>query len=293
MASLSTLDKGKQKEIIEHEEVADSDSEVSSVSSVSTDSDSDSDSDSDEEITPEYLESLLNKARQTAREAAETRKSQTLIEQVEEEVIKLDGTDEEPPLPPLDPGALPPSYFKFGEKRHEPPREVRDPDVERVTAATASVSQPAPPPAVPDQKLTKKERKALKNKTAGAGWFDLPAPAEADLPRLYREVEALRLRNQLDPKRFYRRDEGEGKGIKGLPKHFAIGTIMPTDSPFGGASADNLARAQRKRTFVDELLDDAESKHYAKKKFQELQTVRGARGRNTLHNKNAKRKPKW
>ena len=42
------------------------------------------------------------------------------------------------------------------------------------------------------------------------------------MPRLYREVEAMRLRNQLDPKRFYRKDEGEGKGIKGLPKHFAV-----------------------------------------------------------------------
>ena len=39
---------------------------------------------------------------------------------------------------------------------------------------------------------------------------------------MYREVEALRLRNQLDPKRFYRKDEGEGKGIKGLPKYFAV-----------------------------------------------------------------------
>ena len=61
-----------------------------------------------------------------------------------------------------------------------------------------------------------------KNKTAGSSWFDLPAPAEADLPKLYREVEALRLRNQLDPKRFYRKEEGEGKGIKGLPKYFAV-----------------------------------------------------------------------
>jgi Fcf2 pre-rRNA processing len=62
----------------------------------------------------------------------------------------------------------------------------------------------------------------LKKKTAGPDWFDLPAPAEADLPRLYREVEALRLRNHLDPKRFYKKDEGEGKGIKGLPTHFAV-----------------------------------------------------------------------
>ena len=44
---------------------------------------------------------------------------------------------------------------------------------------------------------------------------------------------------------------------------------------------------------MDELVDDAEAKSYAKKKFKELQTVRGAKGRNTLKAKLAKRKPKW
>ncbi|KAJ8453502.1 hypothetical protein ONZ51_g13559 [Trametes cubensis] len=133
----------------------------------------------------------------------------------------------------------------------------------------------------------------MKNKTAGPGWFDLPAPAEADLPRLYREVEALRLHKQLDPKQFYRKEPGEGKGIKGLPKHFAIGTIVATPNPFGNANPDNLPRAARKRTLVDELVDDAEAKSYAKKKFKELQTVRGAKGRGTLAAKKALRKPKW
>jgi hypothetical protein len=133
---------------------------------------------------------------------------------------------------------------------------------------------------------------------------------EADLPRLYREVEALRLRNQLDPKRFYRKDPGEGKGIKGLPKHFVvrtlddfrligadtlsqIGKIIETKSPFGGASSENLTRTSRKRTLVDELVDDAEARSYAKKKFRELQTVRGARGRGTLAKKMAARRQKW
>ncbi len=62
----------------------------------------------------------------------------------------------------------------------------------------------------------------MKNQTAGKAWFDLPAPPESELPRLYREVEALRLHKQLDPKQFYRKEPGEGKGIKGLPKHFAV-----------------------------------------------------------------------
>jgi hypothetical protein len=44
---------------------------------------------------------------------------------------------------------------------------------------------------------------------------------------------------------------------------------------------------------VDELVDDAEAKRYAKKKFTELQKTRGSRGRGTLAKKNALRKPKW
>ena len=150
----------------------------------------------------------------------------------------------------------------------------------------------------------------LKEKTAGPKWFDLPAPVEADRPRLYKEYEALRLRNQLDPKRFYRKDPGEGRGIKGLPKHFAvrtfenhlliffslnsqIGTIIPTSTPFGGPSVDSLPRSARKRTLVDELVDDAEARHYAKRKFNELQSSRAAKGRGTLAARYASRKPKW
>jgi len=121
---------------------------------------------------------------------------------------------------------------------------MRDPDVELALAAAASRSIPAPPVPPPEltksgKLLTKRQKKEvrhffqvfahasnfflqLKHITSGPDWFDLPAPSEADLPRLYREVEALRLRNQLDSKRFYKKDEGEGKGIKGLPKCFAV-----------------------------------------------------------------------
>ena len=89
------------------------------------------------------------------------------------------------------------------------------------------------------------------------------------MPRLYREVEAMRLRNQLDPKRFYKKDEGEGKGIKGLPKYFAvrlppsstrlsqlislagvcvqIGTIVPTSthSSLGARTRSSAARLNK------------------------------------------------
>ncbi|KAJ7600991.1 Fcf2 pre-rRNA processing-domain-containing protein [Mycena floridula] len=256
-------------------------------------SSSDSESESeDESATQEYLNSLFEKARQSAILAKSKSKSKELP--VEDDIISLES---KPPIPSLDPGNIPKPYFTLGSSRTDP-STLRDPAVELAEKASAALSVPAPPLPPPElsksgKPLTKKEKKALKNKTTGPDWFDLPAPSEADLPRLYREVEALRLRNQLDPKRFYRKDEGEGKGIAGLPKHFAIGTIVTTDTPFGGASSDNLTRASRKRTLVDELVDDAEAKRYAKKKFEELQAVRGARGRNTLVARREARRGKW
>ncbi|KAJ7794181.1 hypothetical protein B0H14DRAFT_2924060 [Mycena olivaceomarginata] len=237
--------------------------------------------DPEPEITPEYLQSLLAQARENARA---TKLLQQPSEDAEEEdVIVLQAEPQK--LPRLDPGILPQPYFTLG-KRKIDSSSLRDPEVELAEKASSSYVVPAPPIPPPEltksgKPLTKQERKALKNKTAGPDWFDLPAPAEADLPRLYREVEALRLRNQLDPKRFYRKDEGEGKGIKGLPKHFAIGTIITSTTPFGTPSADNLTRSQRKRTLVTSW------------KFEDLQAVRGAKGRNTLNAKKAARRSKW
>ncbi|KZT09342.1 Fcf2-domain-containing protein [Laetiporus sulphureus 93-53] len=268
--------------------------ETQSESDVSSDSDSDSsDDESEEEITQAFLDSLLQKAKENARR----KRHLSIQDMLEEEEIRLDMQGDDKPLPLLKSESLPSPYIKLNSRKGGP-SAIRDLDAERVEKAASSLDEPVPPTPPPEldasgKKLTKKERKALKNKTAGAAWFDLPAPAEADLPRLYREVEALRLRNQLDPKRFYKRDEGEGKGIKGLPKHFAIGTIIPSSTPFGTPSADNLSRAHRKRTLVEELVDDAEAKGYAKKKFKELQSVRGARGRGTLAQRKALRRPKW
>jgi len=280
----------------------------SSTSSLSSSSESESESehgansseDEDEDdVSQEYLDALLEKARASIAEKAAKNTLAQNGDALEADVIRLTDIESElEGLPPLDPGALPPSYITFGESPNDAPSAIRDLDVERVMASSSPRSAPAPPVPPPEitksgKPLTKKEKKALKEKTAGPKWFDLPAPAEADRPRLYKEYEALRLRNQLDPKRFYRKDPGEGRGIKGLPKHFAIGTIIPTSTPFGGPSVDSLPRSARKRTLVDELVDDAEARHYAKRKFNELQSSRAAKGRGTLKARYAARKPKW
>ncbi|KAH9969931.1 Fcf2 pre-rRNA processing-domain-containing protein [Russula dissimulans] len=280
---------------------ASSSSSSSSHSSSESESDSanDSEDEGDEEISQEYLDSLLEKARQSIATKAAQSPATKNGKPLAEDIIGLDDPESVlKSLPPLDPGSLPQPYITLGERPNDAPSAIRDLDAERAMEASSSRSAPIPPVPPPEltrsgQPLTKKEKKALKERTAGPKWFDLPAPAEADRPRLYKEYQALRLRNQLDPKRFYRKDPGESRGIKGLPKHFAIGTIIPTSTPFGGQSADNLPRSARKRTLVDELVDDAEARHYAKRKFNELQSARAAKGRGTLAARKAARKPKW
>ncbi|KAI0322426.1 Fcf2 pre-rRNA processing-domain-containing protein [Amylostereum chailletii] len=304
---------------------ASSSDDASTSDSSASDGTSDSESDSsgsepsDDDMDPpeELMQKYLNLAKENVRRRRQLEKTPPPQGEDEDEdgIIHLGGVNEKQEcvpfhvftltslfacrnLPPLDPGALPPSYITPGPSRQDPPTLVRDLDAEQAETLASQHVAPAPPVPPPEltksgKPLTKRERKALREKTAGPSWFDLPAPAVADLPRMYREVEALRLRNQLDPKRFYRKEEGESKGIKGLPKHFAIGTIIPTSTPFGTTSGDNLSRVDRKRTLVDELVDDAEARRYAKKKFLDLQGVRGARGRGTLAAKQAKRKPKW
>ncbi|KAF5369552.1 hypothetical protein D9758_002555 [Tetrapyrgos nigripes] len=288
--SESAIQDGKGKEkAIDLTDPSDSDSTTDSDSDSSTSSDA-SDSPENEDATLEYLDALLEKAKKNAALAA----SITDKAGEGEDVLVLQN-ESKPPIPRLNPGPLPPSYFSRKDLGKDKIPSLRDPDAELATQVSGIPSAPVRPPELTKsgKALTKKEKKELKNKTAGSDWFDLPAPSEADLPRLYREVEALRLRRQMDPKRFYRREEGEGKGMKGLPKHFAIGTVVATNTPFGGASSENLTRAERKRTLVDELVDDAETKRYAKRKFDELQGVRGAKGKNTLQAKKAARKPKW
>ncbi|KAL5512801.1 hypothetical protein ACEPAG_3067 [Sanghuangporus baumii] len=276
-------------------------SDSSGSSSISSESESDSDSEFGE-VSREYLDSLLEKAKVDLRmKAQEKGKGKERAFGEEEDEIRLGDEQEEDvskELPELEPGNLPPGYFDFKDSDAKKPPELRDIDAERLDGVASSSSAPTAPPAPPElgkdgRKLTKKEKKQLKKRTAGPQWFGLPAPDAAELPKLYREVEALRLRNAMDPKRFYRREPGEGKGIKGLPEYFAIGTIVTTTTPFGTTSGDNLPRAERKRNLVDELVADSEAKRYAKRKFEDLQKARGARGRGTLAKRFGSRKPKW
>ncbi|KAJ1310058.1 hypothetical protein OPQ81_006810 [Rhizoctonia solani] len=229
-----------------------------------------------EESQKKILDELLEKAIKACTVNTAT------DEASEEELLTLTSEDELPPLPKLDPGASGKAIY-FDCKAVSDPKTIKERRSKRKAHYLMKTG---------GGKLTKRERKEIKLTTAGPQWFDLPAPSDADRPRLARELEALRLRNALDPKRFYRKDAEGSK--REMPKYFAIGKIVDAATPFRDADhSQNLTRAERKRTIVEELVEDAEAKRYAKKKFSDLQSVRSERGRRTLAQKFAKRKPKW
>jgi hypothetical protein len=70
------------------------------------------------------------------------------------------------PLPPLDPGTLPPAYFTLGESWHDGHSSMRDPDIEKAGKASSSMAVPAPPIPPPEltksgKPLTKKQKKEV------------------------------------------------------------------------------------------------------------------------------------
>eukprot|EP01018_Ginkgo_biloba_P037637 Gb_34113 [translate_table: standard] len=120
------------------------------------------------------------------------------------------------------------------------------------------------PPRDP-KKLNKLARKQVKD-TSGAKWFDMPA--QIITPELKKDLQLLKLRGVLDPKRHYKADDS-----KGLPKYFQVGTVIEPASEFYSA---RLTKKERKATIADELLSDPALGQYRKRKYLEIQDEKSA-----------------
>ncbi|XP_073006384.1 rRNA-processing protein fcf2-like [Typha latifolia] len=119
------------------------------------------------------------------------------------------------------------------------------------------------PPRDP-RKLNMLLRKNVKD-TAGASWFDMPAPNIT--PELKKDLEILKLRSVIDPKRHFKK----GEKSKAPPKYFQASTVIePATEFFSG----RLTKKQRKMTLADELLSDHALKAYRKRKVQEIEEIR-------------------
>ncbi|KAI5664938.1 hypothetical protein M9H77_24261 [Catharanthus roseus] len=111
------------------------------------------------------------------------------------------------------------------------------------------------------KKLNKLLRKQVKD-TAGKNWFDMPAPTIT--PELKKDLQILKLRSVIDPKRHYKKGDSKSKT---LPKYFQVGTVIEPASEY---YTGRLTKKERKATIADELLHDTNLAQYRKRKVQEI-----------------------
>lgn len=131
------------------------------------------------------------------------------------------------------------------------------------------------PPRDP-KKMNKLARKQVKD-TLGDKWFDMPA--QTITPELKKDLQLLKLRNVVDPKRHYKADDA-----KGLPKYFQVGTVI---EPAAEYYSGRLTKKERKPTIADELLSDSAFQQYRKRKHLEIERVNNPVGRlRSRHKKN-------
>ncbi|EGF77624.1 hypothetical protein BATDEDRAFT_13703 [Batrachochytrium dendrobatidis JAM81] len=120
----------------------------------------------------------------------------------------------------------------------------------------------------------------MEKTTAGPGWFDMVSAELTD--EVKRDLHILRSRAALDPKRHYKRDNS-----KEFPKVFQFGTIIEGPTEF---YSSRLTNKERKQTIVDELLSDAKTKAYMKRRTAEVHEKKNnfTRSKGSSHKKQRK-----
>ncbi|KAG0030015.1 hypothetical protein BGZ82_007609 [Podila clonocystis] len=124
-----------------------------------------------------------------------------------------------------------------------------------------------------------------REKTTGKGWFDLPQ--QVMTPELKRDLQILKLRNVLDPKRFYKREE---KGKPKFPKYFQVGTIIEGNTEF---YSSRLTKKERATTITGEVMKDEVGRDYYKRKFNEIQVAKQSGGKRFNKKGKGKQSKSW
>jgi hypothetical protein len=122
----------------------------------------------------------------------------------------------------------------------------------------------------------------LQRKTAGKGWFDLPAAEYT--PELKRDLRTLKLRGAYDPKRFYKNAD-----TTKLPTHFQIGTVVEGAQDF---HSSRLTKKERGRSFAEEIQKDSQIKKARTGRFVKVQEMKRGSSGTKSKNTNLKKKKK-
>ncbi|EGZ04602.1 hypothetical protein PHYSODRAFT_536074, partial [Phytophthora sojae] len=107
-------------------------------------------------------------------------------------------------------------------------------------------------------------------KSAGRRWFNFESDEMTDDAR--RDFQLLRMRNYLDPKKFYKSSDHS----RALPKHFQMGVVVEGAHEFHSA---RLTKKQRRKTFTDEIMADEAVVQYTHRVACNIQAARANTGR--------------
>ncbi|KAF2262097.1 rRNA-processing protein FCF2 [Lojkania enalia] len=199
--------------------------------------------DTDVELSDEQIRELLNEADRRMR--GKQASSQTIP------------TDAPLKFPKLKPGKIADAYLntKGSITRADPSKLIDEKD----RALASGVKKIEDPIQLKKQKL--EERKA----TAGVEWFNMPRTELT--PELRRDLQLLKMRSVLDPKRHYKKTDSNSD----VPAFSQVGTIIEGAAEFYNG---RINKKDRKRTFVEEVLAQEEETGRFKKKYNEIQTTK-------------------
>ncbi|KAF2474065.1 Fcf2-domain-containing protein [Lindgomyces ingoldianus] len=118
---------------------------------------------------------------------------------------------------------------------------------------------------IEDPVQVKKLKEAEKKATAGPNWFNLPRTELT--PELRRDIQLLKMRGVLDPKRHYKKTNSKAD----VPAYSQVGTVIEGPTEFYNGRLNNK---DRKKTFVEEVLAQEQETGRFKRKYNEIQKTK-------------------
>ncbi|KAI9646939.1 dTDP-fucopyranose mutase [Ciborinia camelliae] len=120
---------------------------------------------------------------------------------------------------------------------------------------------------VEDPVVTKAKALKAKQATAGAKWYNMPKTLVT--PELKRDLQLIRLRSVLDPKRFYKKDSARAE----VPEYSQVGTVIEGPTEYFSA---RLTNKERKQTFVEQVLAGEQANHKFRNKYNDIQAAKAS-----------------
>ncbi|KAL8928027.1 MAG: hypothetical protein Q9208_002102 [Pyrenodesmia sp. 3 TL-2023] len=119
--------------------------------------------------------------------------------------------------------------------------------------------------------LPKTAKAKGQEQSSGPEWFHMPRTKLT--PDLKRDLQLLKMRSTLDPKRHYKKDNQKPL----IPEYSQIGTILEGPSEY---YSSRISKRDRKRSFVEEVLAAEEGSRRFANKYNEIQISKtsGRRG---------------